>query len=129
MLLGGTTYRQVTEELSPGKWPYAGLQSYVFTHNPKPNQKGIAFVCGDAPSFVRGLRAQPGKDIWVCGGADLAGQLLQADLVDRFQISILPILLGDGIRLFQGGCPPLPLRLVGKKDANGIVELTYLRRK
>ena len=128
ILMGGTTYRQVTEELSPGEWPYPGLHCHVFTHREAVNQEGITFHCGDAGEVVRELLARPGKDIWVCGGADLAGQLLQKGLIDRFQISILPVLLGGGIPLFQGGFSTIPLALAETKAENGIFKLTYLRR-
>ncbi len=129
ILMGGTTYRQVTEELSPREWPYPGLHCHVFTHRDAVSQEGITFHCGDAEAVVRELLAQPGKDIWVCGGADLAGQLFKAGLIDQLQISILPVLLGGGIPFFQGGFSTIPLTLVETKVENGIAELTYLRRE
>ena len=128
VILGGTTYRQVVEELSPEVWPYEGLQSYVFTRRQEENREGIAFIAGDAAAFVRELAQRPGKGIWICGGAELVSQLLWADCIDRFQISVIPTLLGGGIRLFPEGIPPLPLSLVETRTAGGIVELTYSRR-
>ena len=46
ILMGGTTYHQVTEELSPGEWPYPGLHCHVFTHREAVNQEGITFTVG-----------------------------------------------------------------------------------
>lgn len=61
ILMGGTTYHQVTEELSPGEWPYPGLHCHVFTHREAVNQEGITFHCGDAGEVVRELLARRAK--------------------------------------------------------------------
>ena len=44
VVMGGRTYRQVVQELSPNVWPYAGLQSYVLTRQPLPDKNEIHFV-------------------------------------------------------------------------------------
>jgi dihydrofolate reductase len=53
---------------------------------------------------VAGLRAQPGKDIWLFGGGALFGSLAEAGLVDTVEVSVVPILLGEGIPLLAGSC-------------------------
>src|SRR3954469_12519862 len=45
---------------------------------------GVEFVSGDIASFVRGLREQPGKDIWLMGGGDLIASFLDARAIDEF---------------------------------------------
>lgn len=128
VILGWNTYHQVVTELSPEKWVYQGLASYVITHRKKAEENGIFFT-GESPcELVKRLKETPGKDIWICGGGDVAGQLIAADLVDRYDISIIPTLLGGGIPLF----PPLSgerkLKLIQVQHSDGITELIYERR-
>lgn len=128
VLMGWNTYRQITAALSPGEWPYEGLQCYVLTHRQPQPRPGVCFVKQDACALVRQLKEQPGKGIWICGGADLAGQLMRENAIDRYHLSVIPTLLGDGIRLFGPLARPLPLRLVDTCRYNGIVDLVYERR-
>lgn len=53
---------------------------------------------------------------------------MEADLIDEYVISVIPVLLGGGVRLFEGGFSPRPLRLVESGSENGIMELTYEKR-
>ena len=130
VLMGWNTYRQVAEELSPEVWPYAGLRCWVFTHREAPTRTpdGVRFTREDPCALVRRLRQMPGRDIWICGGADLAQQLMAADLIDEYYISVIPTLLGDGVRLFGRLEAERPLRLVRTQTYDGIVDLVYRRR-
>lgn len=78
---------------------------------------------------MKRLKSQPGKGIWVCGGASLVHQLLCSGLIDRLWVSVIPVLLGDGIRLFQGDSERMRLQLVGFGACNGIVDLVYEVRR
>lgn len=69
------------------------------------------------------LKQQDGKDIWICGGANLVQQIMRADLIDRYYISIIPTLLGEGIKLFGELPKEQKLSLVRTRNYNGIVEL------
>lgn len=128
VVMGWRTYRQIVTDLSPGEWVYSGMQTYVVTHRALPPTDDAVFFGGSPRELVEDLRAGEGKDIWICGGADLAGQLLEADLIDRFHISVIPTLLGSGIRLFQGKTIKRKLRLVRTAAYDGIVDLVYNRR-
>ena len=127
VVMGWNTYHQVVTELSPGRWPYAGLECWVATHRNVPPRPGIRFFSGDLAGQVRRLKAEPGKGIWICGGANIVQQMLEADLIDRMDISVIPILLGGGIRLFPelGHSTPLKLESVGA--ASGMAHLVYQR--
>lgn len=115
-------------ELSPAEWIYANLTSYVITHRQLPSKKEIFFT-GKAPSdLVRELKTKEGKGIWICGGASIAQQLIQNDLIDEYYISVIPTLLGSGIRLFGTTPDEIKLKLVSTQTYNGIVELIYTRR-
>lgn len=128
VLMGRNTYDQVTQVLSPGHWPYTGLCTFVLTHRPADDRAGVQFVDEDAPHLLACLRAQQGKDIWVCGGASLARDCIRADCIDQYRITVIPVLLGQGLRLFSGDGPCIPLRLLSVVTAGGTTELTYVRR-
>ena len=72
VVMGWTTYHQVVTQLSPGSWPYRGLDCYVLTHRPLPPQtEKIQAFSGPAHQLVEQLKREPaGRDIWICGGAD-----------------------------------------------------------
>lgn len=129
VLMGWNTYHQVTTELSPGAWIYADLTSYVLTHRALPSTDAIRFVNEDACALIRRLREGQGKDIWVCGGPNIIQPLLREALIDRFHISIIPILLGSGVRLFDTLDRPCGLHLIRTAHYNGIVDLIYERRE
>jgi dihydrofolate reductase len=103
-----------------------GQATYVFsrtlTHDPAP---GVQLVASDAGTFVRELKAQPGKGICLLGGGELAGSLLEADVVDEVGLNIHPILLGAGVPLFRDA-GRIPLELVASRTIDGgCVYATY----
>ena len=100
VVMGYNTYRQVAEELSPGKWVYSGMMSYVLTHRKMDDLPEIRFVHQNVGRLLQRLKQQEGRDIWLCGGANVVGQCLEQDLIDEFHITMIPILLGRGIPLF-----------------------------
>lgn len=126
--MGWDTYHQIVTELSPAEWPYASLTSYVITHRKLSSKEGIFFT-GKAPSdLVRELKNKEGKDIWICGGANIVQQLVQNDLIGEYYISLIPTVLGSGIRLFGTTPDEIKLKLISSQTYNGIVELIYMRR-
>lgn len=128
VVMGWNTYRQVREELAQDEWPYAGLACYVLTHRKPPEDENVQFVAEPAGDLLRRLRELPGRDIWICGGAAVVQQLMQADLIDRWHIAVVPQLLGSGLPLFAQQPTGQALRLLHTLSYNGIVELIYERR-
>ena len=128
VVMGAKTYRQLATELSPGEWVYPDLTSYVVTHSPLPDTHNIRFTDEDPCRLVERLKAEKGKDIWICGGAQLAGQLIRADLIDLYYLNVMPTILGGGIRLFDGLEEEHKLKLVKTRSYNGITDLVYERR-
>lgn len=126
--MGWNTYRQIATELSPQQWVYEGLTSYVLTHRKIEKMDGIIFTDESPCGLIQRLRRKPGKDIWICGGASTAGQLMKEGMIDRYHISIIPTLLGSGIRLFDSLKGQTKLKLVRSQVYNGIAELVYERR-
>ncbi len=85
--------------------PYPALKAFVYSRSegfsppPHPN---VTLVRSGAVEHVRQLRAQEGGAIYLCGGAELAGQLLRAGLVDELTVKVNPIVLGEGVPLVAG---------------------------
>ncbi|MDE7331340.1 MAG: dihydrofolate reductase family protein [Lachnospiraceae bacterium] len=128
VVMGWKTYHQVASELSPSEWVYQNLTSYVITHRENVSTKEIKFVNESPELLVQRLKEQCGKDIWICGGANIIAQLMSRGLIDKFHISIIPTILGNGIRLFGTLDSEFPLKLTEIKHYNGITEVIYEKR-
>lgn len=128
VVMGWETYHQVITELSPDVWVYEDLLTYVITHREEGSSEKIRFVQESPSDLIRNLKEMNGKDIWICGGASIAQQLMQDSMIDRFYISVIPVLLGAGVRLFVQLPEKLELRLMETRSYNGIVELRYEKR-
>ena len=129
VIMGRRTYDQITTQLSPGSWPYEGLSAWVLTHRSAPEPEGeIRFTDLSLDRLAARLRECPGRDIWLCGGAELVRQALELDLIDELRLTIIPTLLGAGIPLFGGLTAPKLLELVSHRAENGMVECVYRRR-
>ncbi|HKX65659.1 MAG TPA: dihydrofolate reductase family protein [Intrasporangium sp.] len=102
--MGRTTYDWVLDH-EGGRWPYR-LPCRVFSHRELRSVDGdVTFVRGDVSTVHEDLvHAADGKDVWVVGGGDLAGQFADAGLLDEVAVSIAPVVLG-------AGRPLLPRRL------------------
>ncbi len=129
VILGYKTYDQIVNELSPETWPYTGKKSYVFTRKIIKNQPEIFFTDKDPKDVILELKTEEGKDIWICGGATLADYLLKEGVIDRVHITVIPTILGEGIRLFTGDKKEEKLRLLYTTSYNGMVDLVYEKRE
>jgi dihydrofolate reductase len=110
--------------LGVAKFP--GMQHYIVTRTPRPSDDPqIEFVGADVVAVVSGLRATPGKDIWLIGGGEIVRMFLDASLIDEIVVSIHPIILGSGIPLFPiGGRVPLKFQRTVSFES-GLVQLFY----
>jgi dihydrofolate reductase len=92
--------------------------------SPDPN---VELVSQNINDFVKGLKEAAGKEIYLCGGADLAGRLIAEGLVDEIILKLNPVAFGSGIPLFSGAVKQIDLELIGSKVyASGVVLLNYL---
>lgn len=128
VVMGWNTYEQIVTELSPEEWVYADLTSYVITHRELSSTNKIIFTGKNTCDIVNELKQKEGKKIWICGGANIIQQLLKADLIDEYYISVIPTILGSGIRLFGTIPEEIKLKLVHTQTYNGITDLVYTRR-
>lgn len=128
VIMGWNTYDQIVTKLSPTEWVYSDLTTYVITHRKLHSTDKIRFVSLAPCCLLQQMRFEPGKDIWICGGADIVQQLMTKDMIDKYYISIIPTLLGNGISLFGTLENETRLSLIKTQNYNGIVELIYERR-
>lgn len=128
ILMGWNTYHQIVTELSPDEWVYNDFTTYVITHKEQSSSVKIRFTNMDPAGLIKRLQKENGKDIWICGGADLVRQLVNEDLIDCYYITVIPTLLGSGIRLFGNAEHEIKLRLLRTQSYNGMTDLIYTRR-
>lgn len=128
VIMGWNTYHQIVTELSPDEWIYDDFTSYVVTHKPKTSSDKIRFVNENPVELIKRLREENGKGIWICGGANLIQQLVQEDVIDCYYITVIPTILGFGIRLFEKADHEIKLKLVKTQSYNGMTDLIYIKR-
>lgn len=122
VLIGKKTYDQI---LTFGKYPYKDKLSYVFTRN--PNQKkdeNVEFI-SDVAKFTKKLISSSGRDIWLVGGSDIASTFLNLKFVDELILSVIPVVLGKGIPLFNNIKEEIKPELIKTTEYSKLVELSY----
>jgi dihydrofolate reductase len=124
-LIGRRTY-DTMRQMGNTK-PMKGFQHVVFSRTMRPADCPGATLSDDAVSCVKELRTKPGKDIAVFGGGELFRCLLAARLVDRVEVSLVPVLLGGGIPLLPppAGRTKLKLRKEQLYQKSGTVCLEF----
>ncbi|MDP9795418.1 dihydrofolate reductase [Catenuloplanes nepalensis] len=107
--------------------PYAHLRQIVFSRTLTAEDGDVEIVSGEDPAeVVRWLKRADGLGIWLCGGADLAGQLLPE--IDELVVKRYPVVAGTGKPMFGTGFGPLPFTLVENTTfESGAVVSTYRR--
>lgn len=110
VLMGRKTYEVGLKEGITN--PYPTLDQYLFsrTLEESPDER-VELIRDNAVEAVRKLKQKPGKDIWLCGGAELAAAFLKAGLIDRMIVKVNPVIFGSGIPLFSGDVEPTDLEL------------------
>jgi len=87
----------------------------------------VTVVADDVKGFVADFKERDGKDIWLFGGGVLFRSLLEAGLVDRVEVGVVPVLLGEGIRVLPGlrGIAELELHSVEEMPESGLILVKY----
>jgi dihydrofolate reductase len=134
-LLGRVTYEKFV-----AAWSQVSGDPYLDTINRLPKLVASASLSeteltwnatllkGDVPAELARLKKQPGKTIMKYGTGQLDRALISAGLIDEFHFTVFPLVVGSGLRLFEGiDTTGLNLKLTGTKTfANGIVQLSYV---
>lgn len=129
IILGRKTYDWVLREVGSSHYDNGDRDVYVITRSPRPSSGRTTFYAGDLAELVGRLKAGEGKNIYCDGGAEVINSLLRHDLIDELIISVIPVLLGEGTRLFAEGRPEQHLELLGTKSfESGLVQLHYRRK-
>ena len=121
IIMGRKTYEQV---LSFGEWPYSGLKTVVFTHRKLKDDKNVEFISGPIQQNISELKKQSNKNIWIVGGGQLITEFVKLNLIDEYQIFIMPLLLGSGIPILHEAINMKSLKLIKSKSyKSGVIEL------
>ena len=124
-LQGNNTYKFILD--SGYDFPYSATKNYVFTRNKSlKDNKDVTFVRENIADFVRSLKKEEGKDIWLIGGGQINTLLLDNQLIDEIWIHLMPIVLNDGISLFKTLAKDTQLELISSKPFDtGVVEMKF----
>jgi dihydrofolate reductase len=126
VIMGRKTYDKVLSFGIP--FPHSDRECYIITRQERPPEGNVVFYAGSLPELINELKNKPGGNIYCDGGAELVHALRRDNLIDTCVVSIIPVLLGAGIRLFQDGSPENALQLVESKAfESGLVQLRYDR--
>lgn len=127
-IVGRKTY-DIVLELTGGIFPPAEKhRCYVITRQKRENENGVMFYNGHVADLVAALKKETGKNIYCDGGGQVVKLLMEKDLIDEYIVSVIPIILGDGKRLFSGGTPKINLKaLPARYYESGLVQLHYMR--
>lgn len=101
-------------------------KKYVFSKTPAKEYQGANLISFNIVEEIKKIKNEPGKDIWLYGGASLITTFLNLGLIDEYRLSIHPVVLGEGKPLFIDVQHRLNLKLVNtRKFASGVVQLCY----
>jgi dihydrofolate reductase len=129
IIIGRKTYDYVLREIGPSHYDNGQRDIYVITRTQRPPIGRTTFYTGDLATLVHQLKSEEGKNIYCDGGAEIINELLQHDLIDEFTLSIVPVLLGEGTRLFKDRIPEQTLQLISAKTyETGLAQLHYTKK-
>lgn len=131
VLMGRKTYEVALKMAQGDSGSYPGVKTYVFSRTLKESSDAkLEIIAEDAAGFLRKLKQQPGKDICVMGGGELAKSLFEAHLIDEIGFNLHPVLLGQGIPLYHEMNCQIDLELLECKPfENGCVYVSYRVKK
>jgi dihydrofolate reductase len=124
IFLGRKSYELVTKT---GAEYFGKRKIYVFSKIlTEAKDKKAIIINTDIKAAFNKIKNEPGKDIWLFGGSELFRAFLDCGLVDRIEVSVIPVLLGNGVPLLPPPYTPTKLTLVSSKlYRSGRVSLAY----
>ena len=129
LIMGRKTYEEI---LNFGiDWPYADRTSFIVSSDEDymiktPNTSLVHLINED---FISALRSDSKKNVWIVGGGQLIQEFLQYDAIDEMTLSIIPVILGKGIGLFQENEKELKFELIKSESfTTGVVNIEYKKK-
>lgn len=124
VILGRRTFMWVKSVT--GEFPHTDKETYVVTRKKSETEGNVTYWPGCLRDLVNELKAKPGGKIYCDGGAAVANEMFRTDSLDEIILSVIPIVLGQGIRLFHEGIPERTLTLINSTSfSTGLVQLHY----
>lgn len=129
VVVGGTTYHDAIDGAWGGQSPFSVPAIVMTSRVPKQPRDGFTFVSGGAEKTLKLARSiARGKNVWVMGGANIIQQFIKMSLFDELHISIAPVILQNGKRLFeQTGIQKIELQNFAAVSTPGAVHLKFRR--
>lgn len=124
--MGNSTYKWLTSRNIFD--PYPGKKNYVFGNSDQPKSEFVEFIKEDPVKFYKKIFNENGKNIWLVGGGKLNSVFLKENLIDEIILSIAPVVIGNGIKLFKEINSNFLLQFQLEKSEtfkSGFVQITY----
>jgi dihydrofolate reductase len=128
VLMGGKTYEYGFQfGKKPGEPGYDGIKHYVFSKTIEfESNEEVVLVKDNAIEFIKHLKETTSQKIWLSGGGQLAGSLLDHELIDTLILKVNPVMIGEGIPLFGSSKKQIDLELIELKQyKNGVILPRY----
>ena len=126
IVMGRKAYEDTPEETYE---MFKNKKIYVMTRkDEKPDRENVEYIKDNVSEVIKELKIE-GKNIWLFGGGESIELFLKDNLIDEYIVGIIPIILGEGRKLFLNNTPMIKLTLVENTVSDGIPMLIYKRRK
>jgi len=128
-IVGSKTYEKILS-MTDGIFPPADKHKcYVITRKERKSENGVIFYNKGIENLINELKSVEGKNIYCDGGAILVKMLMDHSLIDEYIISIIPIILGNGKRLFRGETQRIHLESFScKQYESGLIQVHYKKK-
>jgi dihydrofolate reductase len=125
-IVGRITYEKILE-LTGGVFPQAKEHKcYVISRQERLAEEAVTFYNGNIETLIKDLKSDEGKNIYCDGGGQIVKLLMEKNLIDEYIVSIIPVILGDGKRLFSGNTPFIKLKALPTRTyETGLIQLHY----
>ena len=113
--------------LEPGQPAYPHMDHFIFSTSLKiENMDEKVNICELDLDIIKRLKEGEGTDIYLCGGGEFAGWLLDNDLIDVLKVKLNPFIMGDGVKMFEGNKNQIQLDLIEQQTfEKGLQIITY----
>ena len=128
-IVGSKTYETVLSMTGGTFPPSDNHECYIISRQERANENGVTFYNKGVENLIKELKSKEGKNIYCDGGAMVIKMLMDHNLIDEYSISIIPIILSDGKRLFRGETPRIHLEAISSKQfESGLIQVHYKKK-